>query len=99
MVASSVAGQSLAANRAVIQKGRHRQLVYYWFEQRGRRLTNEYLVKWYLFVDSLLKQRSDGALVRMVVPVPDGMAIETADAQLRHFVREFYPMLSRYVPG
>jgi exosortase D (VPLPA-CTERM-specific) len=30
-------------NRAVIQKGTAQQLVYYWFEQRGKRMTNDYL--------------------------------------------------------
>ncbi len=98
VVKASLDGKGLSANRAVIQKGPNRQLVYYWFEQRGRRLTNEYLVKWYLFVDSLLQQRSDGALVRLVVPVPDGVAMEQADAQLQQFMREFYPILNRYIP-
>jgi len=98
VVVASANGDGLSANRAVIQKGQHRQLVYYWFEQRGRRLTNEYLVKWYLFVDSLLQKRSDGALVRMVVPVPDGVPVDQADAQLQQFLRDFYPILTRYVP-
>src|SRR5438034_8174067 len=40
-----------------------RSLVYYWFQQRGRDMTNEYLVKWYLFWDSLTRSRSDGAMV------------------------------------
>ena len=32
-------------NRAVIQKGLSKQLVYYWFEQRGQRMTNDYAAK------------------------------------------------------
>jgi EpsI family protein len=32
-------------NRAVIQKGMSKQLVYYWFEQRGQRMTNDYAAK------------------------------------------------------
>ena len=90
---------SLEANRTVIQKGSDRQLVYYWFEQRGRRLTNEYLVKWYLFVDALKLQRTDGALVRLVVPVPEGKSLEQADSQLRHFLRDFYPLMPAYIPA
>jgi len=57
-------GAPLRVNRAVIQQGAERQLVYYWFQERGRDITNEYLVKWYLFADSLTRNRSDGALVR-----------------------------------
>ena len=44
-------GSALRVNRAVISMGEQRQLVYYWFAQRGRNLTNEYLVKWYIFWD------------------------------------------------
>lgn len=51
--------------------GDERMLVYYWFMQRGRYLTNEYLVKWYIFWGSITQQRTDGALVRLVMPVPD----------------------------
>jgi len=58
-----VGGQPLRVNRALIQSDDQRQLVYYWFLQRGRVVTNEYLVKWYLFVDSVTRHRSDGALV------------------------------------
>lgn len=90
--------QPMNLNRAVIQKGRSRQLVYYWFQQRGRIITNEYLVKWYIFQDSLLKNRTDGALVRLVVPVPEGMSVEDADQQLLQFVKDFKPKLRSYIP-
>ncbi len=61
----SVNGQPLKVNRVVIAKGDMTQLVYYWFEQRGRILTNEYAVRWYLLVDALERNRTDGALVRL----------------------------------
>ena len=51
----TVAGVPLVVNRTVIEMGDMRQLVYYWFQQRGRIITNEYLVKWYLFWDALTK--------------------------------------------
>ena len=40
-------------NRAVIQKGVNKQLVYYWFEQRGRRMTNDFMTKFAVIYDSL----------------------------------------------
>ncbi|MEJ1746588.1 EpsI family protein, partial [Escherichia coli] len=40
-------GAPLQVNRALISKGDTRALVYYWFMQRGRYLTSEYLVKWF----------------------------------------------------
>jgi exosortase D (VPLPA-CTERM-specific) len=89
---------ALAMNRALIARGGERQLVYYWFQQRGRNVTNEYLVKWYLFWDILTRRRSDGALVRLTVRVPDGQPAETADRQLQAFAREVVPMLDPYLP-
>ncbi len=94
----SVAGQPLRVNRTVIALGESRQLVYYWFQQRGRVLTNEYLVKLYLFWDSLTRNRSDGSLVRLIVPLPEGAAEEQADRQLAQFAAELEPVLQNYVP-
>ena len=56
-------------NRATIQKGDDRQLVYYWFEQRGRRMTSDYAAKFYTVWDSIAQGRSDGALVRVTTPI------------------------------
>lgn len=91
-------GSALPVNRVVIQQGSSRQLVYYWFQQRGRQITNEYMVKWYLFRDSLTRSRSDGALVRIITPVPAGEAIETAEARLTGFTHEVVGKLSHFVP-
>jgi exosortase D (VPLPA-CTERM-specific) len=88
----------LRVNRAIMQKGEARQLVYYWFEQRGRNITNEYLAKWYIFWDSLTRQRTDGSLLRVITPVPDGMEIEEADAHIQAFLRDFRPVLRDYLP-
>ncbi len=88
----------LQVNRVVIGQGSARQLVYYWFQQRGRVVTNEYAVKWYLFVDSLRRQRTDGALVRLITPLREGEAIGAADARLGRFAAEAVTRLTRYIP-
>ena len=51
-------GSGLRVNRMVIANADDRALVYYWFDQRGRNLTNEWLVKWYLFWDAVTMRRS-----------------------------------------
>jgi exosortase D (VPLPA-CTERM-specific) len=93
-----VSGKPLRVNRAVIQKGDTSQVVYYWFEGRGRDVTNEYLAKWYIFWDSLTRTRSDGALVRLVTYVPDSSKLAAADEKLEEFARDFYPLLPTYTP-
>jgi exosortase D (VPLPA-CTERM-specific) len=92
-----IGGTPLAVNRAIIQQGDQRELVYYWFQQRGRIVTNEYLVKWYLFWDSLTRHRTDGALVRLVTPIAGDIA--EADARLKDFLEHAAPSLPRYIPG
>jgi exosortase D (VPLPA-CTERM-specific) len=91
--------QPLRVNRALIQYGDQRQLVYYWFQQRGRVITNEYLVKWYLLVDALRRHRTDGALVRLIVPIPTSMTSGDADRELRAFAAVIAPRLGRYLPN
>jgi len=61
-------------------------------------MTNEYLVKWYLFWDSLTRRRTDGALVRIITPVPQGESIAAADARLTEFTRQAVAKLPGFVP-
>jgi exosortase D (VPLPA-CTERM-specific) len=92
-------GGDLPVNRAVIGKGKSRQLVYYWFDQRGRQMTNEYNVKVKIFWDALTRNRTDGALVRLVTTIQPYEDVDRADARLRDFLRVAYPRVSSYIPG
>lgn len=93
-----VNGKALDVNRVLIEMGDQKQLVYYWFQQRGRVINNEYLVKWYLFWDALTKNRTDGALVRITTQVFDNDRIEQADQRLINFARTVNPLLTDYIP-
>lgn len=92
-------GVPLVVNRLVIEKGNVKQLVYYWFQQRGRVVTNEYLMKWYLFWDSATLNRTDGALLRLTTVLKPGQDISIADERLEGFVREMAPLVPEFVPG
>ncbi|MBL8200247.1 MAG: VPLPA-CTERM-specific exosortase XrtD [Chromatiales bacterium] len=92
-------GGPLRVNRVEIGLGEQRQLVYYWFAQRGRNLTSEYLVKWYIFQDGLTLNRTDGALVRITTPITDTTDMQAGDARLEAFVRDIDPKLAYYLPG
>jgi exosortase D (VPLPA-CTERM-specific) len=89
---------ALPFNRVVIERDSKKQLVYYWFVQRGRRVANEYWSKWYLFTDALLKNRTDGALVRLTTPIGGTEPERDADLRLQAFIRELEPRLSQYLP-
>ena len=88
----------LMVNRAIIEKGDQRQLVYYWFSQRGRSLTNELAVKWFILHDAITRDRSDGALVRLVTPVAPTERVADADQRLAAFLGTIEPRLRDYVP-
>lgn len=91
-------GNGLRTNRFIIRMGESRQLVYYWFKQRGRVITNEFAVKWYMLWDALARNRSDGALVRLTTVLQPGEDAEAGDARLRAFAHEIAEPLSQYVP-
>ncbi len=92
-------GSPLPVNRVIIGLGNERQLVYYWFAQRGRTLTNEYVVKWYIFWDALTRNRTDGALVRLTTYVDDARGgVEAADRRLQDFTRALDPKLAYFLP-
>jgi EpsI family protein len=90
---------SVKVNRAYMEKLGSKQLCYYWFSQRGRILSNAYQLKIFAFWDDLTKQRTDGALVRLITPVSESEELKEADARLQGFVRLIVPVLAEYIPG
>lgn len=89
----------LPINRIIIKKEDNTQLVYYWFQQRGRRFANEYAMKWYLFKDALLLNRTDGALVRITTTVSQNENIADADNRLIAFANQLTPVLPKFIPN
>lgn len=85
-------------NRAVIQKGLSQQLVYYWFEQRGKRITNDFEAKISVVYDSLKIGRTDGAIVRYITPILEEDAEGAADERLQRLMHATLPKLPRFVP-
>jgi exosortase D (VPLPA-CTERM-specific) len=86
-------------NRAIIERNGSKQLVYYWYEERGRSIASEYWSKWYLLSDAITKNRSDGALVRLITTVLPSELERDADNRLRLFMRDLLPSLSGYLPS
>ncbi len=86
------------ANRAVIQKGLSKQLVYYWFEGRGKRIANDFEAKLSVLKDSLTMGRTDGALVRYVTAIAPGETEADAEARLMRFMQTSLRPLPRFVP-
>ena len=71
-------GSQFAANKYIIDNGDNRSLMLYWYQGRGRKVASEYWGKVYTVIDSVRLRRSDGAMVRVTVPVG-----ESEDAALQ----------------
>ncbi|MEM7731347.1 MAG: VPLPA-CTERM-specific exosortase XrtD [Pseudomonadota bacterium] len=96
-VPGSVYG-TFTLNRAIIENGLDRQLVYFWFEQRGRRVTHDFAAKLTVLRDGLMTGRTDGALVRFLTPIAADEDVRVADARLQSFMAETLTHLPLYVP-
>jgi EpsI family protein len=68
------------ANKYLIQNGTQKELLVYWYQGRGRAIASEYWGKIYTVLDSVRLRRSDGAMVRVTVPVgkSESEAVATA---------------------
>ena len=90
--------ETMNVNQAFMQLGDMKQLSYYWFPKGGRILTNAYQLKLYTFWDALTKQRTDGALVRLITSVYDSEELADAEERLQGFARKIQPVLSQFLP-
>jgi len=98
-VTLSLSGSSpIRINRAFVENTGAKQLTYYWFAQRGRVLTSLFQVKIYSFWDALTRQRTDGALVRLMTPVYPQEKIGDAERRLQAFTQQIVPVLDGYIP-
>lgn len=91
--------QGLPMNRAVIAREGHKLLVYYWFAERGTLVANEYYKKWLLLKDFIQTGRSDGALIRVSMPVIDAAHIERSEQRIAEFIALARPMVQQYLPS
>ncbi len=92
--------RSIAVNRYVVQKGLDRELVLYWYQSHGRVVANEYLSKMYLVADAIRTNRTDAALVRVIVHIGNQDGGETlAEREGMRFIASLFPTLSTYLPS
>jgi EpsI family protein len=96
----TIAGRAapIEINRYLVSKGGNRSLVLYWYQSRDRVVASEYkaaaLVAW----DALRYNRTDTALVRVVVPVSSGgEAVATRTGV--EFIQAFFRTLRQFFPA
>ena len=89
-------GSSFVANKYVIQNGDHKSMMIYWYQGRGRNVASEYWGKVYTVFDSVRLRRSNGAMVRVTVPV--GASEAAAEQIAIEFASTASSVLPEFVP-
>jgi len=89
-------GSSFAANKYVIQNGEYKSMMVYWYQGRGRNVASEYWGKVYTVLDSVRLRRSNGALVRVTVPIASSEA--EAEQTAVEFASAASGVLPEFVP-
>ncbi|MBK4218110.1 EpsI family protein, partial [Paracoccus caeni] len=91
--------QAFPLNRAIIQRGEQRMMVYYWFQQGERRVAWDFAAKFYLLADGIRTGQTDGGLVRLTTPINEGESEDAAEARLLELTRQLSGELPRFIPA
>ena len=96
----TVPGRSepIEVNRYLVSKGENKSIVVYWYQSRDRVVASEYRARFYTAADAIRFNRTDTALVRVVVPVVDGDDKRATDAAV-DFVKDFFVPLRQHFPA
>lgn len=90
-------GRQIVVNEYVIQQDLDKRLVFYWYQGRGHVTASEYWGKFWMMADAISRNRTDGALVRLITPMNDGEA--KARARLVTFTQLLFPHLDELIPN
>jgi EpsI family protein len=88
--------KTIEVNHYVVQNDLAKNFVLYWYDTHGRAFASEYQGKGILVWEALKTGRTDGALIRVMVPFTGPQA--PAEEVVTNFAREIYPLLKDYLP-
>ena len=85
----------------MVAHGEDKSLTLYWYQSHGRVVASEYWGKFYLVRDAVRLNRTDAALVRVIVPIQPNVdgAEASAEQQAVDLVKTIFPVLPAYIPS
>ena len=95
---SAATDRGFPVHQMVMEKDGKLLLSNFWFQQRGRTITNEWANKVYLFWDAAAHGRTDGALVRVEMILLQGQSQEQAQRILDGYTVALSGVLKTYIP-
>jgi EpsI family protein len=90
--------EPIHVNRYIVSKGEYKSVVLYWYQTQRRVVASEYRAKILTVEDAIRYNRTDTALVRVVVPVAGGDDV-SAEREAVDFVQAFFLPLRHYLPA
>lgn len=90
-------GKTFTANRYRLENGVYNEIMIYWYQGRGRAEASEYLDKINTVWDSVLRRRSDGAMIRIMTPA--GGSEEQASKAAVNLSAQIADEISTFVPN
>lgn len=88
----------IPVNEYVVQHGESRSVVLYWYQSRDRAVANEYKAKFWVIADAIRYDRTDTALIRVIVPILN-RDTATAEGTAIRFVQTFYHPIRQFLPA
>jgi len=95
----SVQGKAepIQVNRYIVARGDNRDIVMYWYQSHGQVIASEYKAKIYTVMDAIRYNRTDTAMIRVVVPIA-GSEEEATKAGV-NFIQATFPVLASLLPS
>ena len=90
-------GETIKLVQAVYAMGEQRELIYYWFDMRGKTMSDEYSLKLAEITGSMFHSRRDQSFIRISMRTRNN--VEAAQKQVEVFLRDFYPVIREYLPS
>ena len=87
-----------AVKRLIIARGQARQLTYYWYQSRGRVISEDWKKIVFVGFDRATRGRTDGSLVRFSIPILRS-DVERAERAFRAVAPQVVAQLPAYVPN
>lgn len=92
------AAAPIPVNEYVVQHGESRSVVIYWYQSRDRAVANEYKAKFWVIADAIRYNRTDTALIRVIVPIMNRDA-DTAERAAISFIQTVYAPIRQFLPA
>lgn len=90
------AGQRFNVVQSVYAKGGSQEFFIYWYQVKGRVLTNEYALKFAEISNAILHRRKDSAFIR--ISLPDADHVKEPARVAEDFITRAFPHISAALP-